>query len=235
MLGFGCVTMANITTRLLGSEREKTIATAILQFVIPCSAQLAVITVLMSGAGFGPLMLYVAVILSVLIAVSTILNKILPGESSPLLIDLPTMHLPKPGNVLKKTFYRSYGFMKEAGAWFFVGALGIGLMEITGLLNIWQDILSPFTVHWLKLPKEAANAFVMGLVRRDFGAAGLFTLHLTAMQITVALITITLFVPCIASFVVMLKERGWKEGLSIWAGTWITAFFIGGIVAQLFI
>jgi len=235
ILGFGCITMANITTRLLGSEREKSIVTAILQFVIPCSAQLAVITVLLSGAGFTPLLIYVSVIGSVLIILSTILNKLLPGESSPLLIDLPIMRFPKLNNVLKKTFYRSIGFMKEAGFWFFVGALGVGLMEITGLLFIWQDLLAPITTYWLKLPKEAANAFVMGMVRRDFGAAGLFDLKLTTMQITVAIITITLFVPCIASFVVMLKERGLKEGLSIWIGTWITAFLIGGIVAQIII
>lgn len=235
ILGFGCITMANITTRLLGSEREKSIVTAILQFVIPCSAQLAVITVLLSGAGITPLLIYVSIIGSVLIILSTILNKLLPGESSPLLIDLPIMRFPKLNNVLKKTFYRSIGFMKEAGFWFFVGALGVGLMEITGLLFIWQDLLAPITTYWLKLPKEAANAFVMGMVRRDFGAAGLFDLKLTTMQITVAIITITLFVPCIASFVVMLKERGLKEGLSIWIGTWITAFLIGGIVAQIII
>ncbi len=235
ILGFGCITMANITTRLLGSEREKSIVTAILQFVIPCSAQLAVITVLLSGAGFTPLLIYVSVIGSVLIILSTILNKLLPGESSPLLIDLPIMRIPKLNNILKKTFYRSLGFMKEAGFWFFVGALAVGLMEITGLLFIWQDLLAPITTHWLKLPKEAANAFVMGMVRRDFGAAGLFDLKLTTMQITVAIITITLFVPCIASFVVMLKERGLKEGISIWIGTWITAFLIGGIVAQIIV
>jgi len=87
MLGFGCVTMANITTRLLGSDREKTIVTAILQFAIPCSAQLAVIAVLLSGAGVGPLAIYAAVIFSVLISLSTVLNKLLPGNSSPLLID----------------------------------------------------------------------------------------------------------------------------------------------------
>jgi ferrous iron transport protein B len=58
-------------------------------------------------------------------------------------------------------------------------------------------------------------------------------LDLTKMQITVAIITITLFVPCIASFVVMLKERGWKEGFSIWFGTWIAAFLVGGLVAQI--
>jgi ferrous iron transport protein B len=136
-------------------------------------------------------------------------------------------------NVLKKTVFRSFGFMKEAGVWFFVGALGIGIMEITGLLVVWQNLLAPLTTVWLKLPKEAANAFVMGMVRRDFGAAGLFHMTLTVMQKTVAIITITIFVPCIASFVVMLKERGWKEGVLIWIGTWVTAFLVGGIVAQI--
>jgi ferrous iron transport protein B len=145
------------------------------------------------------------------------------------------MGFPKLKNVLKKTYYRSWGFMKEASFWFFVGAFAVGIFEITGIINIWQDILAPLTTSWLKLPKEAANAFVMGMVRRDFGAAGLFDLNLTSMQITVAIITITLFVPCIASFVVMLKERGLKEGLTVWAGTWITAFFIGGLVAQIVI
>lgn len=235
MLGFGCVTMANITTRILGSNREKTIVTSILQFAIPCSAQLAVIAVLLSGAGVVPLLIFITVIGSVLISLSTILNKILPGESSPLLIDLPVIQIPKMKNVFKKTSFRTIGFMKEAGFWFFVGAFGVGVMEITGLLTIWQDTLAPLVTGWLQLPKEAATAFVMGMVRRDFGAAGLFEIDLTVMQVTVAIITITLFVPCIASFVVMLKERGLKEGLSIWFGTWIVAFLIGGIVSQILI
>jgi ferrous iron transport protein B len=235
ILGFGCITMANITTRMLGTEKEKTIVTAILQFAIPCSAQLAVLTVLLSGAGFMPMIIFICVIGTILIILSSLLNKFLPGESSPLLLDLPAMRLPRMNNVFKKTIFRSIGFMKEASFWFFIGALGIGIMQITGLLNVWINLLEPVTTAWLKLPKEAATAFVMGMVRRDFGAAGLFDLNLTNMQITVAIITITLFVPCIASFVVMLKERGWKEGISIWIGTWITAFIVGGIVAQIII
>ncbi|MGE5402420.1 MAG: FeoB small GTPase domain-containing protein [Ignavibacteriales bacterium] len=235
MLGFGCVTMATITTRLLGTEKEKTIVTAILQFVIPCSAQLAVVAVLMSTAGLFPMTIYVITIFSVLIILSTLLNRFLPGESSPLLIDLPAMRLPRMDNIFKKMFYRTYGFMKEASFWFFVGAFAVGIMDMTGLLNVWQEILAPFTTIWLKLPKQAANAFVMGMVRRDFGAAGLFDLALSPMQITVAITTITLFVPCIASFVVMLKERGWKQGLIVWSGTWVFAFLIGGIIAQIFV
>ncbi|HPO57099.1 MAG TPA: ferrous iron transporter B [Ignavibacteriaceae bacterium] len=235
LLGFGCVTMATITTRLLTTDKEKSIANAILQFTIPCSAQLAVISVLLSGAGFKPLFIYVAVIFTVMISISTFMNKVLKGAATPLLIDLPIMRMPKLDNLFKKTFFRTYGFMKEAYVWFFAGALLIGVLEITGLLFVFQDLLAPVTTAWLKLPKEAANAFVMGMVRRDFGAAGLFAIELTTMQITVAIITITLFVPCIASFMVMLKERGIKEGLIVWFSAWILAFFVGGLTAQIII
>ncbi len=235
LLGFGCVTMATITTRILSTQRERTIATAILQFVIPCSAQLAVISVLMSTAGFKPFAIYVGVMLTILITLSTVLNNMLPGKSMPLLIDLPPMRMPRLNNLMKKTFYRSVDFMKEATLWFFVGAAIVGVFEITGILTVIQDLLAPLTTAWLKLPKQASNAFVMGMVRRDFGTAGLFDMHLSGMQATVAIITITLFVPCIASFMIMLKERGWKEGWTIWFGTWISAFIIGGIVAQIII
>lgn len=235
ILGFGCVTMATITTRLLSTEREKTIITAILQFVIPCSAQLAVIAVLMSTVGAGYFLIYAATIFTVLILLSTLLNKFLPGEPSPLLIDLPAMRMPGMKNVLKKMYFRAWGFMKEAVLWFFVGALAVGLLDISGMLNVWQELLAPLTMNWLKLPREASNAFVMGLIRRDFGAAGLFHLMLSPAQKVVSLTVITLFVPCIASFVMMLKERGYKQGLIIWFSTWFFAFLIGGILAQIII
>ncbi len=235
ILGFGCVTMATITTRILNTEREKSIVTAILQFVIPCSAQLAVIAVLLSSAGIKALAIYSFVIFTVMIVTSAILNKIVPGDSSPLLLDLPPMRTPRLSNVTKKTYYRTLGFMKEAAPWFFVGAAGIGILQLTNLLQVWHEALSPLTVNLLQLPKEASTTFVMGMIRRDFGAAGLFDMHLSVNQIIVALITITLFVPCIASFVIMLKERGIKQGMIIWTGAWIFAFLIGGIVSHILI
>lgn len=235
ILGFGCITSATITTRLLTSEREKTIATAILQFAIPCSAQMAVIASLLAGAGFVPILLYTVVIFCVFIAVGTILNKFLKGESSPLLLDLPSMRVPRIGNVVRKTAFRTYHFMKEAASWFFIGSLTVSVLQLTGVLQILQRFLVPVVTSWLQLPAEAAVAFVMGVVRRDFGAAGLYHMALSPMETTVALIVITLFVPCIASLMVMMKERGWKEGLLIWMGTWIAAFGVGGIVSQIVI
>lgn len=233
ILGFGCVTMATITTRLLGSEREKTIAATILQFAIPCSAQLAVVAALLAGAGFTVMLIYSITIFTIFVAVGTILHRLLPGSATPLLIDLPPMRLPRLDNVVRKTAFRSYYFMKEATPWFFAGALGVGLLQVTGLLTVWQDLLEPLTTKWLQLPREASTAFVMGMVRRDFGAAGLYHLSLNSYQVLVSLVTITLFTPCIASFMVMMKERGLREALIVWSATWIVAFAVGGILAQI--
>jgi Fe2+ transport system protein B len=100
------------------------------------------------------------------------------------------MRLPRPRNVLRKTAMRTYQFMKEASLWFFIGALAVGLAQTSGVLGILERLLIPVTTRWLQLPPEAATAFIMGVVRRDFGAAGLYHMTLSPMQITVALVTI---------------------------------------------
>ncbi|MBI5836561.1 MAG: ferrous iron transport protein B [Candidatus Eisenbacteria bacterium] len=232
ILGFGCVTTATITTRILTTRREQTIATAILQFAIPCSAQLAVIAALLAAAGFRPMVVYCGVIFAVLVLLGTLLNRMLKGEPTPLLLDLPPMRLPRPRNVARKSALRTYQFMKEASGWFLLGALALSVAQVTGALALLTRALEPITVHWLRLPPDAATAFVMGVVRRDFGAAGLYHMDLRPMQVAVALVTLTLFVPCIASLMVMMKERGWREGTIIWLGTWVAAFAVGGVVAQ---
>jgi ferrous iron transport protein B len=220
---------------LLGNEREKRIAAAILQFAIPCSAQLAVVAALLTGAGFRAMVIYSVTIFGVFVMVGTVLHRTLAGATTPFLIDLPPMRIPRLDNLVRKTAYRSYFFMKEATPWFFAGALGVGTLQLTGLLALWQDLLAPITTGWLQLPRAASAAFVMGMVRRDFGAAGLYQLTLTPDQIVVALVTITLFTPCIASLMVMMKERGWKEASIVCIGTWFVAFLVGGLLSQLLI
>lgn len=232
LLGFGCVTMATITTRMLGSKRERIIAIFLLGLAIPCSAQLGVIAGLISPLGFEYLLLYVSILFLVYVLAGTFLNITLPGRSTELLIDLPPLRLPKISNVLKKTYLKSIYFVKEAGPIFLIGAVIITLMQESGLLETIQNVVAPITVGWLRLPTEAATAFIMGIVRRDFGAAGLSSLQMTPLQTLVSLITITLFVPCIAAMMVMVKERNWREALAIWFGSWITAFGVGGIISR---
>lgn len=235
ILGFGCVTMAAITTRLLGTSRERLIAVALLAITIPCSAQLGVIVGLIAPLGGQYVAIYMATIFAVFAVIGLFLNKLLPGKSSDLLIDLPPLRLPRLHNIVKKTLNKSYLFLLEATPMFAVGALLISGMQLTGVLTSLENLLAPLTAGWLELPKEAAAAFIMGIIRRDFGAAGLADMSLTAAQTLVAMVTITLFVPCIAAVLVMFKERNIKEGLILWASSFTVAFLVGGLVAKLVI
>ena len=233
ILGFGCVTMATITTRLLGSKRERIIATVLLGITIPCSAQIGVIVGLIAPLGFKFFAIYVLTILVVFALIGTLLNKVLPGESTYMLIDLPPLRLPRVSNVFSKTYTKSVAFIKEAAPLFVLAAVVITVLSFTGALAWLQQLISPLTVGWLRLPSEATTAFIMGIMRRDFGAAGLYGMDLTAAQTLVGLVTITLFVPCIATIMVIIKERGWRDGSYIWVGSLVTAFLVGGILARI--
>ncbi len=232
ILGLGCVTMGTLTTRILGSRRERFIATALMAIAVPCSAQIAVIAALM--AGVGPLYAagYFAALLAIFVAVGTVLDRVTPGVSTHLLIDLPSLRVPRADNVLRKTVTKVWHFMKEVTVFFVVGALMISTLEVSGVLAWLQTALVPLTVGWLGLPAEASTAFVMGFVRRDFGAAGFFSMSLTAPQLLVSMVTITLFVPCIASVMVIVKERGWGYMAGLFAGSVGLAFLVGGLLSR---
>lgn len=234
ILGFGCITMATMTTRILGSERERRIATALMAFAIPCSAQLGVVVALLVAAGGGLIAIAYGVIMVLIFGlIGLALDRVLPGKSTDLLIDLPPLRLPRPRNVLTKTYRKTWMFLKEVSLYFVAGALLLSVLDVTGALEALQGLLAPLTVGWLELPSAASNAFVMGFVRRDFGAAGLFDLGLGGTQILVALVTITLFVPCIASVLIIMKERGKAFTAAVWFGSVGLAFFVGGVVAKL--
>ncbi len=232
ILGLGCVTMGTLTTRILGSRRERLIATALMAIAVPCSAQIAVIAALM--AGVGPLYagVYIGTLFVLFAMVGTVLDKLTPGTSSDLLIDLPPLRLPRVDNVVRKSAFKTWQFMREVTVFFVLGALAMSLLDVSGALQWIQRLAVPLTVGWLGLPAEAATAFVMGFVRRDFGAAGFFTMDLSAPQLLVAMVTITLFVPCIASVMVILKERGWAYLIGLLVGSVGIAFLAGGLLAR---
>ncbi len=237
ILGFGCVTMATITTRLLGSKRERFIATMLLGLAIPCSAQLGVIAGLIAGIGPKYTLIYVITIFLVFAIVGTLLNKLMPGESTDLLIDLPPLRIPKFSNIMKKTYIKSKMFMLEAGPLFVLGAVIVTVLQDSGSLDAIITFFAPVTKGFLKLDPRVAQTFIMGIIRRDFGAAGLSTLAqqgvLNAPQLLISLVVITLFVPCIAAIMVIFKERSWQESAAIWIGSFIISFLVGGVLAAI--
>jgi ferrous iron transport protein B len=233
ILGFGCVTMGTLTTRILGSRRERFIATALMAIAVPCSAQIAVIAALMTQTAPIYAAGYLGSLVLIFVAIGTVLHKIVPGQSTDLLIDLPSLRVPRLDNVVRKTGIKVWNFMKEVAVFFVAGALLISTLEVTGALDWIIEFARPLIVGWLGLPAEAAQAFVMGFVRRDFGAAGFFTMNLTDAQLLIGMITITLFVPCIASIMVVFKERGIGYTLGLFAASIGIAFSFGGLLARL--
>ena len=234
ILGLGCVTMATVTTRLLTSTREKVIATALLGIAIPCSAQLGIVSgTLAKAGGILPWAVYGGMVAGILIGTGLLLNKIMPGKSTALMIDLPPMRLPRANNVIKKTWTKSYSFMVESIPMFCIAGLFVTIGQMTGLLDLCIKALSPITVGLLHLPDDPRipTTFILGIVRRDFAAFGLTDVALNPAQAVVAMIVITLFVPCIATVGVMIKERGAKIAFTIWIGSWIFAFIVGAILA----
>ena len=234
ILGLGCDTMATLTTRILDSKKERIIVTLLLALGIPCSAQLGVILGMLGGISPIALIIWAGTIFIVLIIVGYLSSKIIPGESSDFILELPPLRKPGILNILTKTVARIEWYIKEAVPLFVLGTLVLFILDKFNLIGIIQDFSAPVVQKFLQLPPKATEAFLIGFLRRDYGVAGLFSLaqtgELSTIQIIVSLVTITLFVPCIANFFIIIKERGLKTALVIVAFIVPFAFIVGGVV-----
>lgn len=229
VLGLGCDTMATMVTRTLPTIRERIIATILLALAIPCSAQLGVILALLEGNALG-LWVWVGVVGLVFLLVGFLSSKILPGSSPSFYMEIPPLRLPKLSNVLIKTYSRVKWYFMEIFPMFIFASVIIWAGQITGLFGVVINFLE-YPVRWIGLPDKAAVAFLFGFFRRDYGVAGLYDLKkaelLSGNQLIVAAITLTLFLPCIAQFLMNVKERGWKTGLTISTFILFFSFSVG--------
>ncbi|WP_298395451.1 ferrous iron transport protein B [uncultured Azonexus sp.] len=231
VLGLGCVTMATLTTRILHSPRERLITVFLLALAIPCSAQLGVVLGMLGGVSFSAVLIWTLAMVGVLLLAGFLAAKLIPGRRIPLVTELPPMRLPIAGNVVKKTAGRLKWYLIEVIPLFLIGTFLMFALDKVGILPAIIEAGEPLVSGWLGLPKEASAAFVMGFLRRDFGATGLFAMAdaLDPIQAIVGMITITLFIPCFASLLMMVKERGMKTAVAMVAIIVPFAFFIGGL------
>ncbi len=231
-LGFGCDTMATMVTRTLETRRERLIATVLLALAIPCSAQLGVILGMMSTEP-AAMVVWAGVVMLVFLLIGLLTACILPGEKPMFYMEVPPLRLPRPSAVFTKTYTRMQWYFMEILPLFLLASVLIWVGRITGLFDLAVAGLAR-VVAWIGLPQEASVAFLFGFFRRDYGAAGLYDLQqagvLTGNQLAVAGITLTLFVPCIAQFLMMKKERGLKTALGIAGFVFVFAFLTGGVV-----
>ncbi len=234
VLGLGCVTMATVTTRTLESKRERWLVTLLLALAIPCSAQLGVVMGMLAGISFTATLIWSGIVFLVLLVVGWLAARLLSGERTQLLVELPPLRWPQLSNVVLKTLTRLEWYIKEVVPLFLLGTLMLFVLDKTGVLNQVIRLGEPLVSGWLGLPAETSAAFLIGFLRRDFAATNLFVMQnqglLTPLQVVVAMVTITLFIPCIASVMMIAKERGWRTAAGMVLFIFPLAFLVGGLL-----
>ena len=212
VLGLGCGTMAVMTTRILESRRDRMIASFLLALAVPCAAQLGVILGMLGSMSATALGIWLGCVLGVLLITGFFLARILPGEKSEFFLEIPPIRKPNIRNILLKTYTRAIWYLKEAVPLFILGTFVLFVLDRIALLQIIERLASPIIVNLLGLPERATGAFLIGFLRRDYGAAGLFAMQkdglLSPVQAVVSLVTVTLFIPCLANFFMLIKEMG---------------------------
>jgi ferrous iron transport protein B len=229
VLGLGCDTMATMVTRTLPTKRERIIATLLLALAIPCSAQLGVILALFEGNAAG-LWIWLGVIALVFLLVGFLSSKVMPGEKPSFYMEIPPLRLPRVSNVLIKTYSRVHWYFKEIFPMFILASVFIWLGQLTGLFDLLVRGLE-YPIRVLGLPDKAAVSFLFGFFRRDYGAAGFYDMKkaglLSGHQLIVACVTLTLFLPCVAQFLMNIKERGARVGVGLSVFILFFSFGIG--------
>lgn len=232
VLGLGCGTMATLTARMLETKKERILVTLLLALGIPCSAQIGVMVGMFAGISFIAVLIWMGVVAGSMILVGLLAARILPGEKADFLLEIPPLRVPTLKNLLVKTLARMEWFLWEAVPLFLFGTAFLFALDQIGFLVVLQKWAEPIVTGFLGLPVKATEAFLLGFLRRDYGAAGLFVLaqegKLDGTQIVVSLVTLTLFMPCLANFFMIIKERGWRQALAMAGFIFPFAILVGG-------
>jgi ferrous iron transport protein B len=236
ILGLGCDTMATMTTRILETRKERLVTTMLLALAVPCSAQLGVLLAMMANLSFSGAVFWLVLMTVVLLVVGWLTARVFDGDVSEFILEIPPMRAPQPKNVWVKTVSRVNWYLKEVIPLFVVGTAVLFVLDRFDLLTRFSRWGEPIVSGWLGLPAELSNAFLVGFMRRDFGAIYILDAAaggdplLTSHQILVAMVTITLFMPCFANFLMIAKEHGQKVAWSMSAFIFPFAFLVGGLV-----
>jgi len=237
VLGFGCVTIALVSTTILGSRRERLIASALLCIAVPCSAQVAIIISFAFLLTFKYFMFYLLVICCVFFLLGTLLNLLLPGTLQPVVMPTPPLRFPDLKQIIKNTAKEAVGFLRDTVPTFILGGMAVSILDyFNGFMKL-REWCAPITAELLRIPENATNLFVMSIIKRDLGAAGFYSMvtngSFTQKEILITLTVLTLFVPCFASQMILFKQGKALTATLIWIGSFVIAFSVGGLVSRI--
>ncbi len=230
MLGFGCNVPAIMATRVLESKRERFIAATLVSIAIPCASAQAMIFGLVGKEGGQYVAIVYGTLFIVWIALGLILNRIMKGRSPELLMEIPPYRLPALKIVVHKLWQRSQGFLKEALPVILSAVLVINILFVLGVFDHIARFTAPVVTGVLGLPEESVTAIVVGFLRKDAALGMLALLPLTAKQLVVGSVVLTMFFPCIAAFIVLYRELGLADLCKSMLIMVIAALTVGGIL-----
>lgn len=232
VMGFSCVTMALLTTRILSTEKEKNIASFLLFLCMPCAPLIAVMLIILEKMPFSASLTVYGLIFFQICLAGYLADKILPGERSPMLLEIPVMRIPKPIAVIKMSVAKTYFFMKEALPVFIFASLAVFIFQRLGGLEIIEKALGPIISEVLGLPEKSIQVFIKTIIRRESGALELQHLSgaYTNLQLVVSLLIMVFIAPCINATIVLFKERGGQAATIIMISVYLYAIVLGSLV-----
>jgi len=230
MLGMGCNVPAVLATRILESKRERFIAATLISIAIPCAALQAMIFGLVGEHGGQYVAIVFGTLFLVWVILGIIINRFARGFSPELLIEVPPYRLPPWRTVLQKLWMRASGFLKEAIPIILGAVLIINLLYFLGVFDAIADFTAPVITGLLGLPKEAVTAIVIGFLRKDVAMGMLAPLSLSPEQLVVGSVVLAMFFPCIATFVVLLRELGIVNMIKSTGIMIVSALLVGGLL-----
>jgi ferrous iron transport protein B len=230
MLGLGCCVPAIMATRILESKRERFIAATLISIAIPCAASQAMIIGLVGAEGVQYVAMVYGTLFIVWLVLGLILNRMVKGFSPELLIEIPPYRRPPWRAVFTKLWMRVYGFLKEALPIIMIAIFAIGILYNLGVFDAIANFAAPVVSGVFGLPEDAVVAMVVGFFRKDVAIGLLAPLSMSATQLVVGTVVLTMFFPCIAAFVVLARELGTK-GLFMAIGIMLIAtLIVGGLL-----
>jgi len=235
-LGLGCNVPGTLATRNLETRKQRFIAVTLLAISVPCAAQMAMIFGILGPRGVIYILIVLATLFMVYNCTGLILNRFVKGESPEIFLEIPPYRRPGLRVVLKKTWMRVRWFLREAVPFMFAGVLLVNILVATGVFEHVINLFSPLMEGLLGLPGEATPVLVIGFLRKDMAVGMLYPLGLSAMQLVIAVTMLTMYFPCVATFVVIFKELGLKDlikascvmvGMALLVGTIMRLILIG--------
>jgi len=230
MLGLGCNVPGALAIRLLEGRREKFIAATLMAISVPCMAQIAMIVGLVGERGGQYLGIIFGTLFMLLIIKGFIMNKVLKGTSPEILVEIPPYRIPQSLAVIKKLWMRVSGFLKEAVPYVLLGVLFVNILYALNIIDFISRLFSPLLTGLWGLPKEAISALIIGFLRKDIAIGMLGPLNLTTKQLVIGSTILAIYFPCIASFIMLVKELGIKDMLKAASIMMFAALTVGALL-----